>query len=115
MKNVTKFWGSKNDLDELRRELTKAGFEEHDDHVIHASENPIPPSLQIAILIGIGKCVKHFLKTRGKRMVTRLRDGEITIIKGDFTAEEIERLLKTSHGFDIQDDMEKPADPQIKA
>lgn len=111
MKDRVKFFGSNEDLDALRSALTKNGFEEYEGIFTHASVDPVPVSICFVIVTGIGSCIKHHLTQRGKRVVTRETHGEKIIIKGNFSADEIERLLKISHGFEIEDDVEPLPEP----
>jgi len=117
MQSQIKFFGSANDLAELRSELIANGIKEHEDNIVRASEKEIRNmvnsqvlSVSFAIIKGIGSAIKHYLTAHGKRMVTRETHGEKITIKGDFTVEEIERLLKISHAFDVEDDADKPTE-----
>jgi hypothetical protein len=103
---VLLFYGSDEDLTELKKALSAAGFEEREDGAIHASENLIPHSIAFIAGVGVGKCIRTFLQTRGKRMVSRMvSEGQKKIIiRGDFSADEIEQLLKIPYNLDIEDE-----------
>jgi len=107
-----RFYGSDADLKALCEILTAAGFEQFHDTAIHASSS-VPREKSVAFLIvnGFGARIKAFLTMRGKRLVTREAHGEKLVIKGDFSAEEIERILKAAFSLKIEDDNEPPANP----
>jgi hypothetical protein len=107
MNDRVKFYGSNEDLDALRDALTTKGLKEFEDNYIRASQDVIPVSISFVIGTGIGSCIKHWLTVRGKRMVTRETHGEKIVIKGDFSVDEIERLLKIPCALDIEDDIEQ--------
>ena len=102
------FYGSDEDLSELRRALSAAGFQEHEENIIRASHDIIPASLSLLAGVGIGKCIREFLRTCGKRIVSRIVSGskKKVVIRGDFSAEEIERLLMIPYNLDIEADKE---------
>ena len=109
---VLRFYGSDHDLKELQKALSGAGFQRHEDNTIRASQSLIPHSIAFIAGVGVGKCIRVFLQTRGKRMVSRMiSEGEEKItIRGDFSAEEIERLLKIPYNLDIEDDVNDKRD-----
>jgi hypothetical protein len=111
MKEIVNFFGSKDDLDALQNALVASEFKKNDKIFLKASYDVIPASISFVMGTGIGSCIKHFLIVRGKRMVTRETHGEKIVIKGDFSVDEIERLLKIPHAFDIEDDAEPAANP----
>ncbi|MFZ0826694.1 MAG: hypothetical protein WAO02_04650 [Verrucomicrobiia bacterium] len=104
MKNHSTFYGSDEDLAQLRQEIEKEDFTEYQGNFIRASGIPITPSFAVVIVVGIGSCIKKYLETRGKRMVTRETHGERIVIKGNFSADEIERLIQIPHSLDIVDE-----------
>ena len=105
-KKVLRFYGSDEDLSELRKALSAAGFQEHEENIIRASHNIIPHSISFLAGVGVGKCVRAFLQVRGKRMVSRMVSDseEKIVIRGDFSVKEIERLLKIPYNLDIKND-----------
>ena len=105
MQETAKFFGSDKDLEALSNTLIAAGFKKHEDNFIRASQSVIPASICFAIATGIASCIKAYLTARGKRMVTRETHGDKIVIKGDFSADEIERLLKIPYSLDIEDDV----------
>jgi hypothetical protein len=109
MEETLKVYGSKEDLAALESELKKAGIERFFDNFVRASSKPSSPSISYVIVSEISSCIKFFLSTRRKRMVTRETHGERTTISGDLSVEEIERLLKIPHAFNIEDIEPEPA------
>jgi len=109
MKDNVKFFGPKADLDALRVALTTSGFQEVEDVFIKASQDIIPASIAFVMGTGFGMCIKQFLKDRGKRIVTRETHGDRIEINGDFSVDEIERLLKIPYAFDIENDNQTPS------
>jgi hypothetical protein len=103
---VLLFYGSDEDLAQLSKTLLAAGFREREEGPIQASESLIPHSIAFIAGVGIGKCIRTYLQTRGKRMVSRyVSPGEEKItIRGDFSADEIERLLSIPYNLDIEDE-----------
>ena len=100
-----KFYGSREDLDALRQALENAGFPEYHDGVVRASHDVIPPSLTVLAALGIYKCIKAYLITCGKRMVTYENFGKKVTIKGNFSVRQIEKLTKIPHSLKIKDDV----------
>jgi len=105
-KETIKFFGSATDLRDLQKALLDAGFQEDDKVIIHASHDIIPPSITFIMGVGFGKCVRTFLQNRGKRMVSRMvSKGKMkTVIRGDFTIKQIERILKIPYSHNVEDD-----------
>jgi hypothetical protein len=106
-----KFFGSDSDLRDLREALLQAGFKEHDEVIIHASHDIIPASITFIMGVGFGKCVRTFLQTRNKRMVSRMvsKGKKKTVIRGPFSIKEIERILKIPYSHNIEDDINDPS------
>ena len=104
------FYGSGEDLDSLRKALAKTGVQESHDEVIKASGDLIPHSVTFIVSAGIVALIREFLKSRSKRMVSRMvsKGEEKITIRGDFSTEEFEKLLKVSYSINIEDDKSLP-------
>ena len=109
-KQTIKFFGSNSDLHDLREALLKAGFKEHDEEIIRASHDIIPPAITILVTVGtvFTKCVQTFLREHGKRMVSRTvsKGKEQTVMKG-YSLKEIARILKSENRLNIEADKKK--------
>jgi len=106
-----KIFGSDSDLKDLREVLSKAGVEEVQSNIIHATDPSAGAVLPLFALIvvrsipEISKCIQVHLKERGKRMVTTVTpDGIKRTMRGNFTAKEFAENMETSAGFRIEDD-----------
>jgi hypothetical protein len=102
MDETFKIYGSDEDLNSFEKQLKDAEFVKLNDDLIQSSGIPNVPSIKYIIVPSIGNCIKTILSTRHQRMVARGKNGEKIVINGDLPADEIERLLKCSHYFEIQ-------------
>lgn len=106
-----KFFGSDDDLQELRRILSKAGFKEVHSDTVHATDGVsgdiVPTAIAFAVILAphFVSCIQTYLKERSKRMVTR--DENKFTIRGNFTAKEFGDIAETCYRFDIKDDEDK--------
>jgi|ERR1035441_5933263 hypothetical protein len=110
-RDILWFHGSADDIDTLRLALIAKGFQEHKDTSLEAMDATVGQmahqSIGFIAVIGIGECIRVFLKTRGKRMVSRevSKKGEKLVIREDYSADEVERFLKVPpHEKYIEDD-----------
>jgi hypothetical protein len=104
MSKTFKIYGSDEDLSAFEKQLKDAGFDKLNDDPIQSTGYPNVPSIKYIIAPGIGNCIKTILSTHRQRMVTRGKNGGKSVIKEDLAVDEIERLLKCSRYFDIQNE-----------
>lgn len=111
MNKTFKIWGSDEDLHAFEEMFKDGGFDKCKDDptpsiVLPGMETmgtfPPAPSIKYDIVPGIGHCIKTILSTRHQRLVAK---QEKIVIKGDLSADEIERLIKCSCFFDIVKEM----------
>jgi hypothetical protein len=105
MNETLKIYGSDEDLSAFEKQLKDAGFDKLKDDPIQSNGYPNVPSIKYLIVSDIGNCIKTILSTRHQRIVTTEKNGEKIVIKGDLPVVEIERLLKCSRHFDIQNEV----------
>src|ERR1017187_2447727 len=110
-RDILWFHGPSDDIEELRLAFIAKGFQEHKDTSLEAMDATTGQiahhSIGFIAVVGIGQCIRVFLKTRGKRMVSRevSKKGEKLVIRGDYSADEVERFLKVPpHKKYIEDD-----------
>ncbi len=105
-KHEAQIFGDAADLEALELALSGAGFSPQKQNLIQASEAAqIKELLIFAIGMDAGKCIRTYLQERSNRLVAR--HGDKVVIRGDFSTEEIETLLKASPGFNIEDDKKR--------
>lgn len=102
MSETFKIYGSDEDLNAFEKQLKDVGFDKLKDDPIQSTGFPNVPSIKYTIVSGIGNCIKTILSSCHQRMVTTGKNGEKIVIKGDLLVDEIERLLKCSLYFEIQ-------------
>jgi hypothetical protein len=102
------FYGSREDLDALKKALTDAKFQEIPRGFVYAHDPTgggiIPPHIIFAIysIHEMSKCIRVYLKERSKRMIRR--DGGDFVIKGNFTSSEFQEQVETCGQFTIEDE-----------
>jgi hypothetical protein len=104
MNKTFKIYGSDEDLNAFEKQLKDARFDKLSDDPIQSNGFPKVPSIKYVIAPGIGNCIKTILSARCQRMVARGKNREKIVVKGDLPVDEIERLLKCSHHFDIENE-----------
>ena len=106
------FYGSSEDIEALKLAMSEAGFQEQKGISLDATGGELlRQSIGFVAGVGVGSCIRTYLKTRGKRMIkkvtTTTKDKQVVslVIRGDFSADEYERFLKTQpHEAYIEDD-----------
>jgi hypothetical protein len=110
MNETFTIWGSDDDLRAFEKTFKDGGFDKYKDDpipsfVLPGTETmgtfPPVPSIKYDITPGIGNCIKNILSTRHQRLVASQKN---IAIKSDLSADEIERLLKCSRYYDIQNE-----------
>lgn len=110
-----KFFGSKEDIQELREVLTKAGFTEVQDNLVRASESTVETigqALSVSTIFtvtinGLFSIIKTLIQTRGKRMVqTVTPDGTKRTLSGNFTFKQFEKFVEVTAAIRIEDNKE---------
>jgi len=110
MKETFKIYGSDEDLHAFGKMFKDGGFDKCKDDPSPSIMQPgmetmgtfpADTSIKYEVAPGIGNCIKKILAARHQHLVATGKDGKQIKIRGDLSANEIERLLKCSRSFYI--------------
>lgn len=110
--------GQKEDIESLKNAMIEGGFDvsEGDNYVRAADPTTIAAraTLVVVMVKEISKCIQAHLKARGKRLIKYEKDGTKILIRGDFSTERIDEILKCCYMLGIEDDISETSDSPPK-